>query len=289
LHMVKPDGHGLEVQLLRPIDWLVETGAAAGGTIRLQIDELGIDGPATVLSIDDCPAIRPGPGHVVTGTFAHDPSDNLINVQVEGEPEPIGCTPNHPFWSETREDFVQAIDLEPGEELWTSEYGIVEVQSITARPQPERVYNLEVQTEHVYQVGESGVLVHNAKSYLNNISPKNWKRIFGKLRRPYLRNKTRAAIDASARKNPAGQFVDSKGNALTNRDYGHIRGHENRRILAAGEELGLSQRQLNDYVNDRPQFFRIEDAARNQSHVDELPGTDQLGPILKDMRNYFGL
>ena len=90
MHVVKPDGHGLEVQLLRPIDWLAETGAAAGGTIRLQIDELGIDGPATVLSIDDCPAIRPGPGHVVTGTFAHDPSDNLINVQVEGEPEPIG-------------------------------------------------------------------------------------------------------------------------------------------------------------------------------------------------------
>jgi hypothetical protein len=83
--------------------------------------------------------------------------------------------------------------------------------------------------------------------------------------------------------------VDSRGNVLTDWHYGHIRGHENRRILAAADELGLSQSQLNDYVNARPQFFQVEDAARNLSHAGELPGKNQLGPILRDMRNHFGL
>ena len=117
---------------------------------------------------------------MVTGTFAHEPSDELLNVRIEGEPEPIGCTPNHPFWSETRQEYVQAIQLEPGEEVWTAIFGIVAVESVTARPKSDRVYNLEVQGEHVYQVGESGVLVHNAKSYLNNIRASRWKTIFGK-------------------------------------------------------------------------------------------------------------
>jgi filamentous hemagglutinin len=111
----------------------------------------------------------------------------------------------------------------------------------------------------------------------------------GGLQRPSLSADTRAAIEANARKNAAGQFIDSKGNVITEWHYGHIRGHENRRIIAAAEELGLSQSQLNDYVNARPQLFKIEDKARNLSHVDELPGKDQLGPILRDMRNYFAI
>ncbi|EDL57451.1 GH-E family nuclease [Gimesia maris] len=76
---------------------------------------------------------------------------------------------------------------------------------------------------------------------------------------------------------------------ITEWHYGHIQGHENRRIIAAAEELELSQSQLNDYVNARPQFFKIEEKARNLSHADELPGKDQLGSILRDMRNYFGI
>ena len=119
---------------------------------------------------------------MVTGTFAHEPSDELLNVRIEGEPEPIGCTPNHPFWSETREDYVQAIELEPGEEVWTAIFGVVPVESVTVRPESDRVYNLEVQGEHVYQVGESGVLVHNGTTtvYLGSIPAKKWYRIFGK-------------------------------------------------------------------------------------------------------------
>jgi len=184
LQMVKPDGHGLDVELLRPLSWTVETGAEPGGTIVLQVPELGIEGPAEVLAVEPCPPIRPGRGHVVTGTFAHEPSTDLINVLVEGDAEPIGCTPNHPFWSETQGEFVQAAQLEPGEEVRTASQGVVAVTSVTPRPASDRVYNLEVHGQHVYQVGTTGVLVHNGTSvYLGSISTKNWNRIFGKGKR----------------------------------------------------------------------------------------------------------
>ena len=86
-----------------------------------------------------------------------------------------------------------------------------------------------------------------------------------------------------------GATRDSEGNVLTDWHYGHIRGHENRRILSAAEEFELSQSQLNDYVNARPQFFQIEDAVQNLSHADELLGVDGLDRILADMKRFFGL
>ena len=48
--------------------------------------------------------------------------------------------------------------------LWRygrSSDGTALVTSITSRGSPEPVFNLEVQFEHVYRVGDSGVLVHN--------------------------------------------------------------------------------------------------------------------------------
>jgi hypothetical protein len=38
-------------------------------------------------------------------------------VYVEGLDEPIGTTPNHPFWSEDRQTFVRADELKEGEHL----------------------------------------------------------------------------------------------------------------------------------------------------------------------------
>lgn len=38
----------------------------------------------------------------------------------------------------------------------------VSVVSLTPRVAPESVYNIEVLGEHVYRVGQSGMLVHNS-------------------------------------------------------------------------------------------------------------------------------
>jgi len=90
------------MEFLRPVAWFEANGAAPGRSIDLHLPELGILGLAEVVSVGPCPPIRPGPGHVVTGTFAHEPSRGLIDVRLAGQSEPIGCTTNHPFWSEDR-------------------------------------------------------------------------------------------------------------------------------------------------------------------------------------------
>jgi len=70
---------------------------------------------------------------------------------------------------------------------------------------------------------------------------------------------------------------------------GHVSGSEHRRLVAAADELGLTQAQLNSFVNAHPGGLQIEGPLRNVSHVDELPGTGNLRPILDEMRVFFDL
>jgi hypothetical protein len=104
-----------------------------------------------------------------------------------------------------------------------------------------------------------------------------------------LSAETRTTIEASAPRNANGQFIDQAGNVIRNPQYGHLPGFENRRLIAAAEQLGLSQEQLTQYVNARPQFFYVQEGAPNMAHVGEIPGTGNLGRILNDMRGFFGL
>ncbi len=124
-------------------------------------------GLADVLAIEACPDIQPGPGRLVTGTFKHT-AGIVLDLKVESESKPIGVTPTHPFWSVDRQDWVAAGDLRIGERLETLD-GTTVVESISPRSEPEMVYNIEVEGDHVYRVGESGVLVHNAS---NKCKPK---------------------------------------------------------------------------------------------------------------------
>jgi hypothetical protein len=99
---------------------------------------------------------------VVTGTFAHEAGE-VLDVRVEGLAEPIGVTARHPFWSEDRKAFVPAADLRPGERLQTPE-GDRRVLAVEPRGGRERVYNIEVDADHVYHVSRHGILVHNASA-----------------------------------------------------------------------------------------------------------------------------
>jgi len=164
-------------------------------TIWLDLPEIGVRGEAVVIGIEPCPAILPGPGKVVLTTFHH-ASSHLIDLYVSSQPptglstnfavpssaqssaeallyptasrsevidqawERIGVTGNHPIWSDDRHDYVAAMDLRLGERLKNLSGDTVWVQQKLPRPGP--VYNLEVQDEHVYYVGASGILAHNA-------------------------------------------------------------------------------------------------------------------------------
>jgi rhodanese-related sulfurtransferase len=71
-------------------------------------------------------------------------------------------TSNHPFWSADRQAFVEAGQLQVGEQLQQADGTLVQITRITPHTGPPvEVYNLEVDAEHVYHVGAGGVLVHN--------------------------------------------------------------------------------------------------------------------------------
>ncbi|MFT4559235.1 MAG: hypothetical protein ACI92S_004625, partial [Planctomycetaceae bacterium] len=108
----------------------------------------------------------------------HHSSGDVIDLVVEDEgvsqpssfrPRPsketIGTTSNHPFWSVDRQEYVQAGQLEPGERVLTFSGNTKRIASKLARPGPQPVYNLEVHAEHVYFVGEDGLLTHNSQGY----------------------------------------------------------------------------------------------------------------------------
>ena len=162
LRAPKRDGTWADVVLLRSVIWLEEREVKLGGTVRISVPECSIEGNAEVLSIGDCPPIEPGTGPVVTGTFRH-ASGHVMDLYVEGLADPIGTTANHPFWSETRQAFVRADELEIGDCLRLPA-GTAHVKAVIPRARPEAVYNLEVQTEHVYHVSTAGVLVHNGSA-----------------------------------------------------------------------------------------------------------------------------
>ncbi len=157
-----PEDADIEVTLLRTSSWSVAMNAMPGRTIWVELPELNFLGYLQVLAVTDAPPVLPGPG-LVTGTFRHLATE-LVEVRVEDLAEPIRSTPRHPFWSVTRGDWVEARDLQPGEELLPSGDHVrsARVRSVGLEGSSEQVYNIEVQGEHVYRVSSLGLLVHNA-------------------------------------------------------------------------------------------------------------------------------
>ena len=159
LEMKKADDSVLKIELLRPRDWVISHNAYAGTTIHLDLEEMGASGPARVVNIGRAPPIAKGSGEVVTGTFSH-AAGNVINLYVDGLEKPIGTTDNHPFWSEDRQAFIPAGELQTGERLRTEDGNLLAVSSSSPRV-ADAVFNLEVNAEHVYYVTNRALLVHN--------------------------------------------------------------------------------------------------------------------------------
>jgi len=313
LTITRDDGVVIDVELLRPDQWILDNDVFVGSEIPIHVAELDVHGTATVTALSACPGLAAGDGEVVTGRFVTRQVAETIRITLT-DGTLLEGTPVHPIWSVDREDFIPLSDLQPGERLQTAA-GPQAIATIETRHLPVPVYNIEVRGQHVYEVTDAGILVHNAKTCVfmgGEEYNAGWDRAFGTIRdsngflrrsngrfasdgggstlsRPALRAETQRSIEANAKRNSIGQFVDADGNALTNWHYGHKKGYENRRILAAAEQLKLTQQQLNEYVNARASHFQIEDAARNLSHADELAGRDNLAPILRDMRRFFEL
>ena len=154
----------MDAELIRPRAWIRSVGIEAGKLLPINIEELQVKGSATVTSIDDCPEIADGEGSVVTARFITRQVHVVASVDIQGPDgsiETITGTPIHPIWSVDRQEWVPLGELTEGETLQGFDgLAIVLGLSITTVAKP--VYNIEVHGEHVYQIGELGLLVHNA-------------------------------------------------------------------------------------------------------------------------------
>ena len=131
-----------------------------GSTIFVDLPEHGISADFTVSAILPCPTPNPSDGYLVTTKFIHENAE-ILDLRIEGSADVIGTTSSHPFWSEDRQQFVAAGALRVGENLRLADDTTRRLESLTRRETRETVYNIEVDGEHVFYVGNDGVLVHN--------------------------------------------------------------------------------------------------------------------------------
>ena len=97
------------------------------------------------------PAARARPSHL-----------GVASVDVlgaDGAVETITGTTIHPVWSVDRQEWVPLAELAQGERLQGLD-GLAVVLGVSLARVSQPVYNIEVHGEHVYQVGELGLVVH---------------------------------------------------------------------------------------------------------------------------------
>jgi hypothetical protein len=158
------DGGIVDAEIIRPRSWILRNGICAGRMLPFNLPELEVSGLALVTAIVDCPPIAGGEGSVVTARFATREVHVVASVDVlgaDGTVETITGTTIHPVWSVDRQEWVPLSELTEGERLQGLD-GLAVVLSVTLSRVTQPVYNIEVHGEHVYQVGELGVLVHNS-------------------------------------------------------------------------------------------------------------------------------
>ena len=170
----RSDGGIVDAEIIRPRSWILASGLCAGRMLPLNLPELEVSGLALVTAIDDCPPIADGEGSVVTARFVTREVHVVASVDVlgaDGTVETITGTTIHPVWSVDRQSWVPLAELPDGETLQGLD-GLAVVLSVSLSRVSQPVYNVEVHGEHVYQVGELGVVVHNAGSSIGGVVSK---------------------------------------------------------------------------------------------------------------------
>jgi hypothetical protein len=98
--------------------------------------------------------------HPVTSTPLATNGSEPLQPSGSSNQETVRPTAFHKFYSETRDQWLSAEDLQPGETL-RGLTGPLQVVSQRPIPGTHRVYNMTVEGEHVYHVSTLGVLAHN--------------------------------------------------------------------------------------------------------------------------------
>ena len=73
----------------------------------------------------------------------------------------IDATDNHPFWVQSRGEWVEAIALQPGDVLLDEQGNDILVTELAVTGQDLTAYNLTIEGIHTYYAGTQPTLVHN--------------------------------------------------------------------------------------------------------------------------------
>ncbi|WSQ99535.1 polymorphic toxin-type HINT domain-containing protein [Streptomyces sp. NBC_01210] len=132
------DGSAKDIEDVRPGDEVLATDPTSGKTGKRKVTRL-----------------------IVTDDDKH---FNELTISTEDGPKKLTATHEHPFWSPTEKQWVEAGKLKPGMRLLTDDGTTVAVAGNRAFDRHARTYNLTVDDLHTYYVlaGGTPVLVHNA-------------------------------------------------------------------------------------------------------------------------------
>ncbi|MFI1014869.1 polymorphic toxin-type HINT domain-containing protein [Streptomyces sp. NPDC020965] len=89
---------------------------------------------------------------------------NKLTIETPSGPAKLTATQEHPFWSPSQQDWVEAHALKPGMTLQSSDNSAVRIRENRSFTQRQTTYNLSVADIHTYYVlaGRMPVLVHNS-------------------------------------------------------------------------------------------------------------------------------
>ncbi|GGK05303.1 hypothetical protein GCM10010123_38970 [Pilimelia anulata] len=102
---------------------------------------------------------------------------SLTVALADGSRETLSTTQHHPFWSETRQAWVDAGDLVIGELLRAEDGGTVSVAGVVNERGDKAMQDLTVANVHTYHVlaGNSPILVHNCnETYYRTMSQEHF-------------------------------------------------------------------------------------------------------------------
>ncbi|TWT37190.1 tRNA(Glu)-specific nuclease WapA precursor [Posidoniimonas corsicana] len=156
----------VHVSTLQPPAWVSAHSAEVGNTVPLPLDLLEMGLPenlqAVVVANEPCPPIMDGPGRVVLTTVDHLNDDlyELTFADQDGKIESVRTTGSHKFFRSNDDAWVSAREL-LRDDFLDGPDGQLQVQSLAQVPGVHRVYNMAVETDHVYRVSMLGALVHN--------------------------------------------------------------------------------------------------------------------------------
>lgn len=102
----------------------------------------------------------------VAATIAGNGTKHLVDITIETGDEDtsvLTATDGHPFWVTNRNAWIDAGDLQPGDQVLTPTGAIQQITAIRTWTGLQRVHNLTVSDTHTYFVlaGDTPVLVHN--------------------------------------------------------------------------------------------------------------------------------